>query len=139
MPFSVARRSPRAPWVSLSLVSLAVAVSGCGGGDGSTPAEANVASIPSLTQSLKLRDPAARARAAIALGRMGPAAKEAVPGLTAVLKDRDVSVRSAAAYALGRIGPDAKPALAALQGLTKQAATREVATEALERIGDAGP
>jgi HEAT repeat protein len=111
------------------------AFTGCGGGTAPGAAEANVAAIPSLIQSLKQRDPTARSRAAIALGKMGPEAKEAVPALTAALKDRDVSVKAAAAHALGKIGPDAKGALDELQKLAKQPALREVATEAVKQIG----
>jgi HEAT repeat protein len=124
----------RAAVVTLLLITLFSA--GCGGGATSDEVAPNVASIPSLMHSLKLRDPAARSRAAIALGKMGPAAREAVPALSATLKDRDVSVRAASAYALGRIGPDAKSALADLKKLTQQRALHEVATEAVKQIGE---
>jgi len=111
-----------------------LASTGCGGKP-PTPAEANVAAIPNLIDSLKRRDPADRSRAAIALGKMGTEAREAVPALTAALKDRDVSVKAAAAHALGMIGPDAKGALGELQKLEKQAALRKVAAEAVKQIG----
>jgi HEAT repeat protein len=117
------------------LLLASFAFTGCGGGTAPGAAEANVAAIPSLIRSLKMRDPAARSRAAIALGKMGPEAKEAVPALAAALKDRDVSVKAAAAHALGKIGPDAKGALDELQKLAKQPALREVATEAVKQIG----
>jgi hypothetical protein len=51
------------------------------------------------------------------------------------LKDRDPAARAAAAYALWRIGPDARAALPQLEAMSKQAATKEVATEAIKRIG----
>jgi hypothetical protein len=128
------RMASRAAVLTMLLWSLASA--GCGGGAAPPGGEPNVASIPSLIRSLKLRDAAARSRAAVALGKMGPAAREAVPALSTALRDRDVSVRAASAYALGRIGPDAKAALADLKTLTRQRALHEVATEAIKRIGE---
>ncbi len=123
-----------------AVVSFLVVVlcAGCGGGDGpsSDALEPNVGSLPSLIQSLKHRAPSSRSRAAVAIGRMGPVAKEAVPALTAALKDRDVGVRAASAHALGKIGPDAKNALKDLQGLMKQGPLRDVAAEAVKQIGE---
>ena len=84
------------PRTAVSLLALVLSA-GCGGEAG-LPAgamEPNIEALPSLVQSLKHRDPAARTRAAVSIGRMGPIAKEAVPALTATLKDRDVSVRAA--------------------------------------------
>ncbi len=132
------RMASRAPSLTLLLCSLVWAGCGCGCGGGATSpgAEPNVAAVPSLIQSLKLRDAAARSRAAIALGRMGPAARDAVPALSTALKDRDVSVRAASAYALGRIGPDAKSALADLKKLTQQRDLQEVASQAVRQIGE---
>lgn len=52
---------------------------------------------------------------ALALGRIGPAAKDAVPALIEALKSSDVTLRGYAAEALGCIGPDAS---AAVQTLT---------------------
>src|SRR5439155_8038 len=76
-----------------------------------------------------------RGRAAEALGRIGPAAKEAVPALARAMKDKDeVSVRAAAAEALGRVGAAAVPELIeALKG--KDAGQRALAAGALGRIG----
>jgi hypothetical protein len=54
-----------------------------------------------------------RGQAAAALGRYGPAAKEAVPALIGVLKDKDPFVRVQATDTLAKIGPDALPALQA--------------------------
>ena len=45
-----------------------------------------------------------RQTAAIALGRIGPGAKDAAPELLKLLKDPGEDVRRAAAEALGRIG-----------------------------------
>ena len=44
----------------------------------------------------------------MALGEIGPDAREAVPALIALVKDKEVEVRGAAVYALGEIGPPAK-------------------------------
>ncbi|MFQ5796574.1 MAG: HEAT repeat domain-containing protein [Candidatus Bipolaricaulia bacterium] len=49
--------------------------------------------------------------AAEALGRMGPAARDAVPALVEALGDPQSLMRRHAAEALRRIGPDAVPAL----------------------------
>src|SRR5262249_52412652 len=54
-----------------------------------------------------------RAKAAQALGQLGPDAKSAVPALIEAL--RDASVRIDAATALGDIGPEAKKAVGALR------------------------
>jgi len=108
---------------------------GCGR-PGGVPSDAGVsaAGVPELIQGLKRPDPADRASSAQAIGRIGPAAKEAVPALIATLKDRDLGVRAAAAYSLGQIGPDAKSALPDLRPLTRQGPLREVAAAAIKRI-----
>jgi HEAT repeat protein len=61
-----------------------------------------------LTES---RDARRRARAAEALGELGPGAKDAVPALIAALDDDSPLVRIMAADALGRVGPEAKAAV----------------------------
>ncbi len=116
-------------------LALAIFVVGCGGPSAATPPPPNVAALPNLIRELKLRNGMARTNSAKAIGRMGAEAREAVPALIPLLKDRDLSARAAAAYALGQIGPDARAALPQLQTLSKQAATREVAEEAIKRIG----
>ena len=78
-----------------------------------------------------------RRYAASALGRIGPAAKEAVPVLVLALKnDKDKLVREYAAYALGGIGPAAKEAVTALtDALTDEDANvHDAAKYALEKI-----
>ncbi len=60
-----------------------------------------------------------RERAALALGLIGPAAKEAVPALIATLRDEDGLVRGYAAYALGEIGPAANEAVPALEAAAR--------------------
>ncbi len=66
--------------------------------------------VPTLIHKLKDRDKEVRFNAAYAVGKIGPAAKEAVPALIAALKDE---YRWVAASALGKIGPAAVPALIA--------------------------
>src|SRR4029079_16691675 len=55
-----------------------------------------------------------RARAAMALSKMGHGTKEVVPALAQALKDPEPLVRMNAAHALLRLGPDARPAAPAL-------------------------
>ena len=59
--------------------------------------------------------PSVRTSAAKALGRLGPAAKDAAPDLRRCLADPSSDVRTAAAMALGFFGPVAKDAIADLQ------------------------
>src|SRR5262249_247160 len=80
--------------------------------------------------------------AAEALGKKGPAAKEAVSALIEALKDRDEDVRDAAAEALGLIlkeakAADAKAAVAALNEVLKdeKPGVRESAALSLGLIG----
>jgi len=76
--------------------------------------------VPVLLETLKDPDPGMRISAAVALGRLGPSAREAVPDLTALLKDPAMgsptimgrgfgqeSVSNAAANAIARIDPEA--------------------------------
>lgn len=55
-----------------------------------------------------------RISAAVALGQIGPEAKEAVPSLIKALDDSDPGMRYRAAEALGKIGSEAKEAVPAL-------------------------
>ncbi len=74
--------------------------------------------------------------AAFALGKIGPAAKEAVPALIAALKDEDKDVRVYAASALGHIGPAAKEAVPALEAAARDGVRG--AESALKKIRDDG-
>ena len=65
-----------------------------------------------LVKALRTEDHHGRARAARALGGIGPAAKESIPVLLEALKDRDSNVRWDAARALGQMGAVAAEALA---------------------------
>jgi hypothetical protein len=58
-----------------------------------------------LLGALKDKDKTVRAQAARALGRLGPAAREAVPALTALSRESDLIVAREAREALQAIGP----------------------------------
>jgi HEAT repeat protein len=80
-----------------------------------------------------------RRKAAEALGKIGPDAKEAVDALIGAL--RDPGCRAEAAAALGSIGPDAKKAIGPLQNLIdakgankRDAVLRKVVNEAIAKI-----
>jgi HEAT repeat protein len=70
-------------------------------------------SVPGLIEDLGNKDAAIRREAAVQLGRLGTAGKEAAAALVKALKDADPSVREAAAMALEAVDPDNK----ALAGL----------------------
>jgi HEAT repeat protein len=72
------------------------------------------ASVPPLIEALQSDDRGVRYTAGMALGRIGPEARDAVPALIVLLKDPDLYVRQVAPNALGAIGPAAGPAVPAL-------------------------
>jgi HEAT repeat protein len=76
--------------------------------------------------------------AALALGRVGPAAAPAVPVLVQALSDESHLVRLAAARALGEIGPGARAALPPLAAALVNGTPplRKAAAEALPRIDE---
>jgi HEAT repeat protein len=92
-----------------------------------------------LVEDLESKSPGVRAKAIVALGRIGPAAKEAVADLIAAFKDGPVRVRISAAEALGWIGPAAKEAVPDLVAALKERdeIIRSTAAQALGRIGPA--
>jgi HEAT repeat protein len=97
----------------------------------STP---DAGAIGTLLRDLQSEGVAARRRAADALGRGGPAAREAIPALVAALGDADEPTGLNAAYALGAIGEAAIPALA--EALRAEAEpVRRHASYALTTIG----
>jgi HEAT repeat protein len=59
--------------------------------------------VPSLVEGLKNEEAAVRVAAAQALGKLGPAARDAVPALTEAEKDEKTEVQQAAKAALERI------------------------------------
>jgi HEAT repeat protein len=72
------------------------------------------AAVPALVEVLTDPNPVLRQRAAQALARIGPDARDAVPDLIVALQDRDEEVRKSVARALGQIGPEARAAVPAL-------------------------
>jgi HEAT repeat protein len=80
--------------------------------------------VPSLIESLRETPPAVKCASATALGKLGPAAREAIPCLINLLKDGDPWVRSASASALGHLGPVAKSAIPSLYSLLEGKAGR---------------
>jgi outer membrane protein assembly factor BamB len=78
--------------------------------------------------------PGVRWAACEALGSIGPAAQRAVPQLIQALDDEFLYVRLFAAGALGSIGPKAQAARDALKEAAKDAALRDEAEWALNRI-----
>lgn len=114
--------------------------------------------VPALVQALKKKDadpkkkekgnkkgPATpnrsaflRAKAAVALGEIGSAAKSAVPALIDALKD--ASIRADVAIALGNIGSAAKEAVPALReavagkGNKKDKAFKDAVNQAIKKI-----
>ncbi len=85
--------------------------------------------VPALILKLKDKDKVVRRSAALALGKIGPAA---VPALIAALKDDDGLMRENAADALGQIGPVAKEAVPALEAAARDGV--EGAESALKEI-----
>jgi hypothetical protein len=83
-------------------------------------ARIGVASVPTLQRALSDRDAGVRARAAQALARIGPEAKDAVPALTSALTDTDANVRRQAARALGQVGAAAESAIPQLAHILAQ-------------------
>jgi len=92
--------------------------------------------VPDLTRALKDRDAAVRTRAAVLLGKMGPAARAAVPGLIEAIKDRSDLVRVEAVEALGKIGQEARAAVPPLTETLKDKAysVRQAAMVAIRKI-----
>jgi hypothetical protein len=72
----------------------------------------------------------------LALGKIGPATKDAVPRLVELLKHPTVSVREWSAWALGQIGSNARDAIPALSATLKDEIprVREAAAQALSDI-----
>ena len=93
--------------------------------------------VPRLIEMLAAPGARARAPAAEALGRMGPAAAPAVPALVGALDDPREDVRWHAVWALGRIGPPAGPAVPALAARLADPGLRWRIADALGSIGPA--
>jgi CubicO group peptidase (beta-lactamase class C family) len=103
----------------------------------SAQTDSQAADVSRLVTAVKGSDPQAREAAALALGRIGPAAGAAIEPLVATFANDDLYLRGAAAIALGQIGPAAVPALTrALCGTNAE--VRWSAAIALGRMGQAG-
>lgn len=105
--------------------------------------------VPPLTEMLRSRDPLHKKTAAVALGKMGPQAKEAVPALIAAFKSetprprmQSGSLRMVIVETFGQIGPDAKAAIKPLEDSLEenrdQAFGRAV-REAIRKMGGTPP
>jgi HEAT repeat protein len=92
-----------------------------------------------VKQLRESRGPSDRWRAAVAIGEIGPEAREAIPDLIRALQDRDYLVRWAAAKALGRFGPEARAAVPPLQELAAKDPNPPVRREAAEALGKIDP
>jgi HEAT repeat protein len=95
------------------------------------------AAVPDLVRALGDPDPGVRLRAAEALARIGPDAKEAVPELIRLLSDEreHVETRKAAAWALGQIGPPASGAVPELMRILQAPPTDTPQADAPNRGG----
>jgi tetratricopeptide (TPR) repeat protein len=102
-------------------------------------ADGDVPRVPDLIKALGDEEPLIRKRAAMALERLGKAARDAVPALQKALKDDDAAVRTAAESALKVIGVPAtrEELLARLKDKEQPAEARRAAcAELAERFAD---
>jgi HEAT repeat protein len=93
--------------------------------------------VQDLIRALKEQNRDVRKNAAVAIEKIGPAAKAAVPALIVALKDPDDDVRHYAAEALGRIGGEARDAVEAL-GEALQDKSKDVRQSAAWALGKIG-
>ena len=77
--------------------------------------------VATLESALDDDSAAVRTQAALALGRIGPAAAAVAPGLIGLLKEADETVRCQAAEALGEVGGEDGATVAALVELLQDA------------------
>jgi HEAT repeat protein len=94
--------------------------------------------IPALISALKDKCRPVRQNAALALGRIGPAAKNAVPALLDALRDKRDQQRWIFAKTLGEIGPAAKSAVPALIDVLTDP-TEDAWENAAVALGEIGP
>ena len=85
------------------------------------PADPIELAVATLESALATTRPAVRTQAALALGRIGPAAAAVAPRLIGLLKEADETVRCQAAQALGEVGGDDGATVAALVELLQDA------------------
>jgi HEAT repeat protein len=93
--------------------------------------------VPALAAALRHGDAGVRWEVLVALGEMGPQAKDAVPVLIELLDSEEGPDRWYAAEVLGKLGPSARQAVPALREALRdeEPQVRENAREALEKIG----
>ena len=98
------------------------------------------AGVGTLTDAFASAGPESRAKLAVALGVVGPAARTAVAALQKALRDEDPLVRRDALWALGRIAPpeDAAPSLASDVISALNDPDRGVAEQAALSLGTLG-
>lgn len=99
--------------------------------------ESDTVPLSLLLEGLQNPLPDVHSRAAYAIGKLGPAAKEAIPALVQILKKGLTNERAWAAIAIGNIGPEAKdvsPALLEALRDPSDGIVRLRAAEALWRI-----
>ena len=102
-----------------------------------TPLLEDPASLSHLITAVRDGDSARRAKAARAIGRIGPAAKDAIPALFAAIKDPDELVSRSTIEAVYAVGPAAKDAIPTLVAALKDPNrfVHGIAALALAQIG----
>ncbi len=95
--------------------------------------------VPDLVKIIKSGSPIGQARAATAIGRIGPAAKDAIPALAGALSSPEASVREAAVRAIGQMGPPAKETTKQLLKLLKSDKSDNVRAAAAKALGAIAP
>jgi len=93
--------------------------------------------VPALLEAMNSEDDNLHMNSIVAIGKIGPEARDAVPRLIKELRVGDDSLREAAAIALGEIGPDASEALPVLREirvLDESPSVRQSAAEAIIKI-----
>jgi HEAT repeat protein len=97
--------------------------------------------VPTLAGALGDGSPAVREVAAVALGRLGLAARPALPALIALFRDRDPVVRMRAAESVGQLGPAVPGTEPALIGACahRDPVVRRAAVTALARFQPPSP
>lgn len=105
--------------------------------------------VPALTDMLRSRDPLHKKTATLALGKIGPDAKDAVPALIVAFKAETPrprmqagSLRMVIVQTFAQIGPEAKGAIKALEDSLEENRDREFARavrEAIRKMGGTPP
>jgi HEAT repeat protein len=91
-----ASQAGRSPWGTRFLAVCAVLVATCARAAAEEPASASGTDVASLRAELAAPEVGRRQKAAYALWKLGPAAKDAIPALATALRDADEYVRNTA-------------------------------------------